>query len=74
MAGQNGYDLIREIRKLEAEQGRTPNLPAIALTAYTRDDDAIRAKEAGFQRHVAKPFEPGAFIATVADLTGKTVE
>jgi CheY-like chemotaxis protein len=33
-------------------------LPAVALSAYARRDDARRALEAGYQVHLAKPIEP----------------
>jgi CheY-like chemotaxis protein len=53
MPEEDGYALIRAIRKLpENEGGR---VPAIALTAYTRTEDRIRAIAEGFQMHIAKP-------------------
>ncbi|MDB5297881.1 MAG: hybrid sensor histidine kinase/response regulator, partial [Phycisphaerales bacterium] len=71
MAGTDGYDLLRDIRESEGERGGRP-LPALALTAYTRDDDAARALAAGFQVHVPKPFEPDRFIGTVAALVRRS--
>ncbi|MDB5296006.1 MAG: two-component regulatory system protein [Phycisphaerales bacterium] len=69
MAGGDGYALVREVREAEAERGGTaPPLPAVALTAYTREADAARALAAGFQAHVPKPFDPAALVATVARL------
>ena len=48
MPGQDGYELIRRIRALPPEDGgRTP---AIALTAYARAEDRVRAVAAGFQQ------------------------
>lgn len=44
-------------------RGRTP---AIALTAYTRREDAQRAFAAGFQLHVSKPVEPAQLVTMVA--------
>jgi CheY-like chemotaxis protein len=44
------------------------NIPAIALTAYARDDDRTRVLKAGYQRHVAKPVEPSILASTIADL------
>jgi two-component system, chemotaxis family, CheB/CheR fusion protein len=67
MPGQNGYDLIRELRTFEAERG-APGVPAVALTAYARDEDRSRALAAGFQAHVPKPIEPQGFIEVVAKL------
>ncbi|MBA3804191.1 MAG: PAS domain S-box protein [Acidobacteria bacterium] len=55
MPNEDGYDLIRRVRALEKESGRS--LPAIALTAYAGEEDRRRAISAGFHAHVAKPVE-----------------
>jgi CheY-like chemotaxis protein len=68
MSGRDGYDLIRALRELPPERGG--ETPAIALTAYAREEDRIRALNAGFQVHLAKPVEPGALTAAVAHLAG----
>ena len=66
----DGYDLIRRIRELPPEKGgRTP---AVALTAYGRSIDRIRALSAGFQMHMPKPVEPAELATVVASLTGMT--
>lgn len=62
----DGYELIRKIRSLH--EARVRNIPAIALTAYARNDDRQRALLAGFQMHVSKPVEPRELIAGVASL------
>ena len=62
----DGYQLIRDIRKLPPEQGG--KTPAIALTAFARSEDRTRAMLAGYQVHVAKPIEPQELVATVASL------
>jgi CheY-like chemotaxis protein len=60
--------MIRTIRQLPPERGgRTP---AIALTAYAREEDGERAFAAGFQAHVPKPVEPWKIISLVANLGG----
>ena len=56
MPGESGFDLIREIRRLDAEHGG--RIPAAALTALARDDDRKRAIAAGYQMHVVKPIDP----------------
>ena len=66
MPGQDGIALIRRLRELASDHGG--DIPAIALTAYARDDDRVRVLEAGFQRHVAKPVEPSILAAAIADL------
>jgi PAS domain S-box-containing protein len=65
----DGYSLIRKIRDLPADQGG--RIPAAALTAYSRAEDARRAFEAGFERHVPKPVEPDVLVAQVAALAGR---
>ena len=59
MAGQDGYDLILELRRHEAAQpAPRPHLPAIALTSFTRDQDRDQALAAGFDVHCGKPLRP----------------
>jgi PAS domain S-box-containing protein len=68
----DGYSFIRQIRALPAELGgRTP---AVALTAYARNDDAQRAFAAGYQMHVPKPVEPAQLATVVANLGGRSME
>jgi signal transduction histidine kinase/ActR/RegA family two-component response regulator len=65
LPGEDGYSLIRRIRLAEPATGR---MPAIALTAYTRSVDRVRALAAGFQMHLAKPVEPSELTAAVKSL------
>jgi len=66
MPGEDGFDLIIQIRALPAELGG--NTPAVALTAYARSEDRERALSTGFQVHLAKPIEPDDLVAVLADL------
>jgi hypothetical protein len=66
MPGQDGYELIREIRAMPS--ARLANLPAAAVTAHARDDERASAIAAGFQLHLAKPVHPGALARAVAAL------
>lgn len=66
MPGEDGFDLITQVRALRPE--RAGNIPAIALTAYARAEDRARVLAAGFQRHVAKPVESSALAAAVVNL------
>ncbi|MGH7215066.1 MAG: response regulator, partial [Tepidisphaeraceae bacterium] len=66
MPDQDGFDLIRAVRGRAAEQGG--QVPAVALTAYARPEDADRCLRGGFQRHLAKPVDPRDLIACVARL------
>ena len=62
----DGYDLIRQIRSQNGQSGYA--IPAIALTAYARAEDRVRALEAGFDDHIAKPAEPASLLASVSSL------
>ena len=66
---EDGYQLMRKVRALpEAEGGK---VPAVALTAYARPDDRMRALRAGYQMHVAKPVELGELVSIVASLANR---
>ncbi|MEH2015035.1 hybrid sensor histidine kinase/response regulator [Nostoc sp.] len=66
MSEQDGYTLIRKLRSLEPEKGG--RIPAIALTAYTREEDRLEALTAGFQQHLSKPIDPTKLIAMVINV------
>jgi CheY-like chemotaxis protein len=68
---QDGYELIREIRGLDNRPGNGP-VPAVALTAYARQEDRAKALAAGFQVHLVKPVDPKALVEAVAQLAGRT--
>ncbi|AFZ00295.1 ATP-binding protein [Calothrix sp. PCC 6303] len=70
MPGEDGYSLIRKIRKLSPGEGG--KIPAAALTAYARPEDRVRAIREGFQLHLPKPIEPAELAAVVASLVGRT--
>jgi PAS domain S-box-containing protein len=69
MPGEDGYELMRKVRARGPERGG--HIPAIALTAYARAEDARRALKAGYQTHVAKPIEPVELATVVASLAGR---
>jgi len=65
MPGEDGYALMRRIRALgNAKAG----IPAIALTAYVRTQDRLKAERAGFQRHLPKPVGAGELLAMIESL------
>jgi PAS domain S-box-containing protein len=70
MAAVDGYELLRMVRAGERTGAR--KIPAIALTAFARSEDRIRALRAGFVAHIAKPVEPSELLATVAAFTGRS--
>ncbi len=69
MPSADGYSLIRSIRALPLQQGG--NVPAIALTAYTRTEDRIKAISLGFQMHIAKPADGVELLTMVESLARK---
>jgi hypothetical protein len=66
MPGQDGYELIREIRAMSSS--RLASVPAAAVTAHAREDERERALAAGFQMHLAKPIHPATLAKAVAAL------
>jgi PAS domain S-box-containing protein len=67
MPDEDGYDLIRVLRKDET----TRELPVVAFTAYASRDDARRAVDAGYDAHVPKPVEPPVLVSTVAAVVSR---
>jgi PAS domain S-box-containing protein len=53
MPGEDGFDLIRQVRSLSPERGGA--IPAIALTAYAGEEDRLRILSSGYQLHAPKP-------------------
>jgi PAS domain S-box-containing protein len=66
MPDVDGYTMMKRIRLLTPELGGT--VPAIALSAYTRLEDRAKALAVGFHRHIGKPVNPDALVASVAEL------
>jgi CheY-like chemotaxis protein len=69
MPGGDGYDLMRRVRT--HPDGRINTIRAIALTAYARFEDRLRALEAGYQTHIAKPVEDSELNTVIAALAGR---
>lgn len=72
MPGEDGYSLIRKVRMLPKEQGG--DIPAVALTAYAREEDRMRSLSQGFQMHLSKPVEPDKLATMIASLVKKTAK
>jgi CheY-like chemotaxis protein len=70
MPGEDGYDLLREVREFERARGG-PRTRAVALTAYAAPSDRDRALAAGFQRHVPKPIDPTELVEAIAELKSR---
>lgn len=70
MPGKNGYTFLEDLRTRSADHGG--RIPAVALTAYTRVEDRIRALGAGFQMVLPKPVDAAELVATVSSLAKQT--
>jgi CheY-like chemotaxis protein len=64
MPGMSGYEVARELRQ---ELGKLRPL-LIAVTGWKQSSDRILAKLAGFDHHVAKPFESKTLLDLIAPL------
>jgi len=72
MPNLDGYEMIRQIRA--QENSKHQKIPAVALTAYARVQDRMRAIMAGYNTHVAKPVEANELITVVASLVGRLAQ
>jgi CheY-like chemotaxis protein len=66
MPGLNGYALIAEVRRLDAERGE--HTRAIAVTAFSTQQDQALATASGFDAYITKPFDPDALVRTIVKL------
>jgi signal transduction histidine kinase/DNA-binding response OmpR family regulator len=69
MPQEDGYGLIKKLRKLRSKRAR--QIPALALTAYATDEDRALALSAGFQMHLTKPIEPERLVSSIAAALGR---
>jgi PAS domain S-box-containing protein len=66
MPVEDGYGLIKKLRALPKERGG--QTPALALTAYARTEDRVRALSEGYQSHLAKPVDRFELAAVLTSL------
>jgi CheY-like chemotaxis protein len=66
MAKEDGMSFIRRVRR-DADAS-IAHIPAVAVTAFARDYDRQQSLHAGFQSHLAKPFDAGELVAIVRHL------
>ena len=71
MPVMNGYDAAAAIRKLPREDART--IPIIALTANAFTSDAMKARNAGMNDHLAKPVEVERLLEVLQKWIGQPV-
>lgn len=63
LPGLDGYEATRRI-KADPTLSR---IPIIAVTSYALSGDDVKAREAGCDAYVSKPFSPRALLATVRE-------
>jgi signal transduction histidine kinase len=72
MPDMDGYALIQQVRALDPDFGGLT--PAVAVTAYASPQDRLRALQAGYQNHVAKPVEAEELAIVIASLAGRPAQ
>ena len=68
MPGQDGFNLIRNLRRLEVARGGA--VPALALTGRAGEEARLQSLAAGYQEHLTKPLATEELVATIARLAG----
>jgi signal transduction histidine kinase/ActR/RegA family two-component response regulator len=71
MPRMDGFGFIDRLRR--HDNPRIREVPAAALTAYARSEDRMKALQAGFQIHLAKPIDPAELVTTIASLAKSVV-
>ena len=66
MPVMNGYEATKMIRSLDREDAKV--IPIIAMTANAFTEDRLRAKEAGMNEHIAKPFDAKLLVKIIHKL------
>lgn len=63
MPQMDGFTFLKRLRA--DSRNRNHAIPAIALTAYVREEDKRDALAAGFQQHISKPVNPIELLSTL---------
>jgi len=64
MPDRDGVAFIEDVRRLPDPRRR--RTPAVALTAFAREEDRRRILSAGFQKHVPKPVTAAQLVESIA--------
>jgi signal transduction histidine kinase/ActR/RegA family two-component response regulator len=65
MPREDGYSLIRRLRSADNR------VPAVALTGFASSEDAVAAREAGFDLHMPKPLDIDRFVSLLRGLAAR---
>jgi two-component system, cell cycle response regulator DivK len=63
LPGLDGYEATRRIKANPALR----HIPIIAVTSYALSGDEVKAREAGCDAYVTKPFSPRALLAKIRE-------
>ena len=69
MPVMDGLTATREIRRREAAADR-PHAPVIVVSANGLPEQVAASRQAGAERHLAKPISAGVLLRTMADVVG----
>jgi CheY-like chemotaxis protein len=73
MPGLDGIGLLRAVRSLSPEKGG--QVPTVTVGAFALVGERLEVwREAAFQGHLTKPFDPEELVAVVERLAGRAVE
>ena len=61
-----GFDGYEATRRIKANPGLN-QIPIIAVTSYALSGDDVKAREAGCDAYVTKPFSPRALLAKIRE-------
>ena len=66
LPGLDGYEATRQIKANPALR----QTPVIAVTSYALSGDDVKAREAGCDAYVTKPFSPRSLLAKIREYLG----
>lgn len=70
MPRMDGYEFIRELNRSPSKL----NPPVVAMSGQASEADRQRTRRAGFEAHIAKPFNEAVLVATVSAVVSRRKE